>query len=139
MRFRSILLVIPALALFTSVAAAQRSSNPVPPEAVEFLVHTATGDIHAHHPPAGKVTFRHARIGTLPQADGRTFYLVCAEMAGVTEGGKPTWVPFVTIKMEDYEQWLGPTATKDWCQHRHPTWDPRTDVTALLQARYDSL
>jgi hypothetical protein len=139
MRFRSILLAAAFIALGTTVATAQSRPRAVPPWAVQFLVDSATGDIHTHHPPAGKVQFRHARIGTLPQPDGTTFYLICAERAGVTEGSKPTWVPFVTIKMETYEMWLGEEATKDWCQHRHPIWDPRTDITAALQAKYDSL
>ncbi len=139
MRVRSILLGLTAAIATASGVAAQSHSRAVPAEAVQFLVNTATTDIHAHHPPAGKIQFRRARIGTLPQPDGKTFYLVCAEMAGVTPGGKPSWIPFVTIKMEDYEQWLGPEATKDWCGHRKPIWDPREDVTALLQAKYDSL
>jgi len=139
MRVRPLLLAAVFISIGTTAASAQSGPRAVPAEVVQFLVTTATNDIHAHHPPAGKIHFRRARIGTLPQTDGRTFYLVCAEMAGVREGTKPTWVPFVTIKMEDYEQWLGSEATKDWCQHRKPIWDPRTDVTALLQARYDSL
>jgi Cu/Ag efflux protein CusF len=139
MRSRSILLAAVIITVGTTVAAAQSHSRAVPPEAVQFVVNAATTDIHAHHPPAGKVQFRHARIGTLPQPNGTTFYLVCAEVAGVTEGTKPTWVPFVTIKMADYEQWLGEEATKDWCRHRKPIWDPRTDITVALQAKYDSL
>lgn len=139
MRSRSILLAAVVITAGTTIAAAQSTPRVVPAEAVQFLVTTATNDIHAHHPPAGHVTFRHARIGTLPQPDGTTYFLVCAEFTGVTEGGRPTWVPFVTIKMEDYEQWLGETATNDWCQQRHPIWDPRTDITAALQVRYDSL
>ena len=139
MRVRSILLAALFVTLGTTVVTAQAGPRAVPPWAVQFLLDSATGDIHAHHPPAGKIQFRHARIGTLPQPDGTTFYLVCAEYAGVTEGQKPIWLPFVTIKMQTYEQWLGSEATKDWCQHRHPTWDPRSDITAALQARYDSL
>jgi hypothetical protein len=139
MRIRSILLAVLLVTLGTTVAAAQSRSRAVPTEAVQYLLTSATSDIHAHHPPAGRITFRHARIGTLPQPDGQTFYLICAEYAGVTPGSKPTWMPFVTVKMAEYEQWLGPEATKDWCQHRHPTWDPRTDITAALQARSDSL
>ncbi len=139
MRVRSIMLAALFVTIGTTVATAQSRPRAVPSWAVQFLLDSATGDIHAHHPPAGKVQFRRARIGTLPQPDGTTFYLVCAEYAGVTEGRKPTWVPFVTIKMETYEQWLGAEATKDWCQRRHPSWDPRTDITAALQARYDSL
>jgi Cu/Ag efflux protein CusF len=139
MHIRSILLAALFVIVGTTVAAAQSRSRVVPPEAVQYLLTSATTDIRAHHPPAGRITFRHARIGTLPQPDGQTFYLICAEVAGVTEGSKPTWTPFVTIKMAEYEQWLGVEATKDWCQHRHPTWDPRTDITAALQARYDSL
>ncbi|HWA40602.1 MAG TPA: hypothetical protein VG712_03265, partial [Gemmatimonadales bacterium] len=103
MRVRSILLAALFVALAQTTAGAQSSARAVPPEAVQFLIDSATGDIHAHHPPAGRVTFRRARIGTLPQPDGTTFYLVCAEVAGVTEGAKPTWMPFVTIKMETYE------------------------------------
>lgn len=139
MKARSILLILLCALAATSVARAQSRPLAVPAWAVQFLVDSATWDIHAHHPPAGKIQFRNARIGTLPQADGTTFYLVCAEYAGVVEGQKPTWRPFVTIKMETYEQWLGEEATKDWCKHRHPTWDPRTDITAGLQAKYDSL
>ena len=139
MRVRSILLAAVCITGGTTFATAQSHPRAVPPEAVQFTVNAATGDIHAHHPPAGKIQFRNARIGTLPQPDGQTFYLVCGEYAGVTQGTKPTWVPFVTIKMADYEQWLGEEATKDWCHHRHPTWDPRTDITAALQAKYDSL
>lgn len=139
MRVRSILLAATITIVVPTAATAQSTSRAVPAEWVQFLVDSATGDIHAHHPPAGHVTFRRARIGTLPQPDGTTFYLVCAEFAGVTEGSKPTWMPFVTIKMETYEQWLGEEATKDWCQHRKPVWDPRTDITAALQAKYDSL
>ena len=139
MRFRSILLAAVCVTLGPTAVAAQSSSRAVPPDAVQFLVDSATGDIHAHHPPAGRVQFRHARIGTLPQPDGTTFYLICAEYAGVIQGSKPTWVPFVTIKMETYEQWLGPEATKNWCRRRTITWDPRADITAALQAKYDSL
>ena len=139
MPIRSILLAAALVTLGTTVANAQSGSRTVPAEWVQFLVDSATGDLHAHRPPAGKVQFRHARIGTLPQPDGTTFYLVCAEYAGVTQGSKPTWVPFVTIKMQTYEAWRGKEATKDWCEHRHPTWDPRTDITAALQAKYDSL
>jgi len=139
MRPRSTLLAALLVTIGTSVATAQSGSRAVPAWAVQFLVDSATWDIHAHHPPAGKVQFRNARIGTLPQPNGTTFYLVCAERAGVTEGNKPTWVPFVTIKMETYEQWLGEEAFKDWCYHRKPIWDPRTDITAALQAKYDSL
>jgi hypothetical protein len=140
MRVRSILLATVFVAFGpTAAAAAQSSFRAVSPDAVQFLVDSATGDIHAHHPPAGRIQFRHARIGTLPQPDGTTFYLICAEYAGVTQGRKPTWVPFVTIKMEAYEQWLGAEATQNWCQRRRPTWDPRTDITAALQAKYDSL
>ena len=139
MHVRSILLAALIVSSGTTAATAQSRSHAVPQEWVQFLIDSATGDIHAHHPPAGKVTFRHARIGTLPQADGTTFYLVCAEFAGVTAGTKPTWMPFVTIKMETYEQWLGPQASKKWCQHRRPTWDPRSDITPALQAKYDSL
>ena len=139
MRLRSILLAAVAVILGPTAATAQSTLRAVPPWAVQFLLDSATGDIHAHHPPAGHVQFRRARIGTLPQADGTTFYLLCAERAGVIEGSKPIWVPFVTIKMTTYEQWLGEQPTKDWCQGRHPIWDPRTDITAALQARYDSL
>jgi hypothetical protein len=139
MRIRSILLATVFVTFGPAAATAQSSFRAVPPDAVQFLVDSATGDIHAHHPPAGRIQFRHARIGTLPQPDGTTFHLICAEYAGVTQGRKPTWVPFVTIKMETYEQWLGEEATQNWCQRRHPTWDPRTDVTAALQAKYDSL
>lgn len=139
MRVRSILLATACVTFGPTAAAAQSSSRAVPPDAVRFLVDSATGDIHAHHPPAGRIQFRHARIGTLPQPDGTTFYLICAEYAGVTQGRKPAWMPFVTIKMEIYEQWLGEEPPRNWCQRRHPTWDPRTDITAALQARYDSL
>lgn len=139
MRYRSTLMTAAFLAAGATVATAQSRSRTVPPDAVQYLLESATGDIHAHHPPAGKVTFRRAQIGTLPQPDGQTFYLICAEYAGVTEGTKPAWMPFVTIKMQEYEQWNGVEATRNWCHHQKPTWDPRTDITAALQAKYDSL
>lgn len=133
------LLPLVALALGTSVASGQNHPRSVPPDMVQFLVDSATGDIHAHHPPAGRITFRHARIGTLPQPDGQTFYLICAEFAGVTPRAKPTWVPFATIKMATYEQWNGAQAASGWCRRRTITWDPRNDITAALQAKSDSL
>lgn len=139
MRSSKYLLPLAALALLTSVAEGQSHSRSVPPDMVQFLVDSATGDIHAHHPPAGRIQFRHARIGTLPQHDGNTFYLICAEVAGVPPGGKPTWVPFATIKMATYEQWNGAQAASGWCRRPDISWDPRTDITAALQARYDSL
>ena len=139
MQIRSFLLAAAMVTVGASHAVAQSAPRAVPQEWVQFLIDSATGDIHAHHPPAGQVQFRRARIGTLPQPDGRTFYLVCAEVAGVIPGQKPTWEPFVTIKMETYEQWRGEAAAKEWCRGRHPIWDPRTDITTALQARYDSL
>ena len=138
MRVPTLILAAALVAGGASGAHAQASPKAAPPEVVQYLFASAASDVHAH-PPIGTVRFRQVRIGHSLKPDGTPQYLMCGQYAGAPHGGQAVWVPFVTIKMTTYEQYIGTQATSSWCNRPDIAWDSETDLSAGLQAKFDSL
>ena len=84
-------------------------SQAVSPTVVQFLLTAAATDFHTHHPP-GPVRFRDVRIGYVMTPSGKKEYRLCGQFLPAQEADKAGWTPFATIKMSDYEQYVGPQA-----------------------------
>lgn len=69
-------------------------------------------------------------------AGGEKTYRLCGEFLP-TETATKGWTRFATIKMTDYEQWIGPAAAT-YCGSGI-IWDSPGDLSAALQSRLDSL
>ena len=103
--------------------------------ALQFLLTAAAKDFHTHG-PSDSLRFRNVRIGHITTSDGTVQYRLCGQFLPLQKDGNAEWIPFATIKMSDYEQWIGDTS---WCQESEVTWDKVDDLSSLLQSRYDSL
>lgn len=102
---------------------------------VEFLVTTAASDFHNQRPPYPS-RFRQVRIGHVIAPNGTTRYMLCGEYLPASEDDTAEWTPFVTIKTDPYEQWLGAQA-RGYCEQRSIVWLDG-DYSSILQNRFDS-
>jgi hypothetical protein len=136
MRYPAALFATLVLAACGSAAAARVDPQAASPAVVQFLLASAAKDFHAHG-PAGPVRFRKVRIGHVKISSGEEQYMMCGEFLPTQEAGQAEWTPFVTIKMSDYEQYVGETT---YCQRPGTVWDAgHGDLATVLQSRLDTL
>lgn len=125
--------------LLASLAAAcgkPPAAAPPPESVVQFLLSSASNDFYAH--PAGNPgRFRNVRIGHIVTAGGEKNYRLCGEFLPTETGATKEWTRFATLKMSDYEQWIGPAAAA-YCGSEI-IWDSPGDLSSALQNRLDSL
>ena len=110
--------------------------SPTADSAVQFLITSAAKDFHIHR-AQDPGRFRNVRVGHFAKAGWGDQYIMCGEFLPAPEGGKAEWTQFTTLKMLDYEQWIGPQPGGD-CQRPAVTWD-KDDLASTLQSRVDSL
>jgi len=102
---------------------------------VEFLVTTAASDFHKHQSPRPS-RFREVRVAYVVAPDGTTTYMLYGEFLPASDDGAAAWTPFLTIKTDPYEQWIGAQA-KGYCEQPSIMWLDG-DYSSLMQSRFDS-
>ena len=120
------------------VIANTTDSVSVPPDSIiQFLIVSSASDFHTH-PTKDHKQVRDVRLGHRLTDEGQKQYFISGEFLSSAEKTKGTWMTFTTIKMSDYEQWLGPQA-KTFAQDPAVIWDHTGDLSSLLQRQMDSL
>ena len=56
--------------------------------------------------------------------------MLCGDFRRSAAGDTAQWVPFATVEMLQYEQWLGETR---YCQTVSGAWESPDSLTTLLQ------
>ena len=135
MRYPAALVATLVLAACGSAPVTRADAPAASPAVVQFLLTSAAKDFHVHRPP-GPLRFRDVRIGHVKISSGEEQYMMCGEFLPTQEAGQAEWTPFVTIKMSDYEQYIGETT---YCQRPGTVWDAAGDLATALQSRLDSL
>jgi hypothetical protein len=120
-----------------SGSAISQGQKPAADSTVEFLLTTSANDFHAHQPPVVD-RVRNVRFGHIANSDGTKQYVLCGEFLPKPQAGKAEWTPFVTIKTDPYEQWLGGQATS-LCQPSQFVREKDDDLSGALQKRLDAL
>lgn len=138
MRYPAVLFATLVLAACGAAPATRADAQAASPAVVQFLLTSAAKDFHAHRPP-GPVSFRDVRIGHVKTSSGEEQYMMCGEFLPTQEAGQAEWTPFVTIKMSDYEQYVGAQVGAIYCQPPGVIWDAESDLATALQSRLDSL
>ncbi len=102
---------------------------------LQMLATSAAKDFHLHGPyPA---CFRNVYFGRIV-SNGNEWYLLCGEFQPMTDGQHAEWVPFVTIKTSDYEQWIGQQSLA-FSQNKALILNRNKDLSAFLQNQLDLL
>ena len=70
------------------------------------------------------------RFGLRDTTAGQESYVLCGDFRRRSEGDAAQWVPFATLEMSEYEQWLGETR---FCQTLAGAWNTSDSLTTLLQ------
>lgn len=94
-----------AAALFIVAAGHAAAQSKAPDTAAQELIGYAAADFKQHSSVLPR-QFRHVKLGQLRAEDGRHRLVLCGEFLA-EDTKKPRWTPFVTIKTDPYEQWLG--------------------------------
>jgi hypothetical protein len=116
---------------------ASEGPTPSTDSPMEFLLRSAATDFHAHHPPVVE-RFRHVRFGHVMTPAEAKQYQLCGEFLPQQREGKVEWTPFVTIKTDPFEQYIGDLAAS-WCQRSRFVQDRDKDLSSTLQNRLDSI
>jgi len=103
----------------------------------QFLLAVAASDFYAHG-PTSIIRFREVRFRYLVSPKGEKTYLLCGEFLSEKKPAIHEWTPFVTIKTDPYEQWIGGQAAT-YCQGSSPASEKQDDLSSSLQSRFDSL
>lgn len=103
---------------------------------LQFLLTASATDFYKHRPP-DPLRFRDVRLGHLTGSDGVMRYILCGQFLP-REGKDEKWMPFVTIRTDPYEQWLGNQASS-FCNDSKVIWENMSDLSSLLQSRLDAL
>ncbi len=102
-----------------------------PPE-VDALLTDAATDFQTHG--SGAADVRDVYAGTLPRGGGQApFLIICGSFLPAGDAGAE-WTDFATIKMSDYEQWLGAGATT-YCKQAKIDRTPGTELTTALKRK----
>jgi hypothetical protein len=130
-------LICASLFVSCSGAAAARRDHAEPQATpsdapLEFLLTSAATDFHAHRPP-DPARFRNVRIGYVVNPDGTRQFMLCGAFMP-SEGDRPQWTPFATIKTSGYEQYLG---SSGHCERPSVVWISG-DLSTALKTRLDS-
>jgi hypothetical protein len=110
--------------------------NNTPIDSIQnFLINAAATDFLKTRPP-DPLHFRDVRIGHLTGSNGIRRYILCGQFLPSEQ--KAEWIPFVTIKTDPYEQWLGNQASV-YCNDTSLVRENMSDLSSILQSRWDSL
>ncbi len=115
--------------IFAALLAATPPSAQSPD--IVSLLATSAADLRAHQSPIADV--RHVHAGQLKnQQSGATQLLICGEILQARATDAQDWIAFATIKMDDYEQWIGPSSDM-FCKSPTVSWYPDIDLTADMK------
>ena len=97
-----------------------------------FLIESAASDFRSHIAPDG-VSFRNVHVGVFRGDNGSTVNLMCGEFRAADKAAH--WEPFVTLRTEGYENWLGGAAAA-YCRGPNTVLDTNRDLAAALSTQY---
>ena len=98
---------------------------------LQYLLTSTVNDFHTQR-PSDSICFRDVHFGHNKVTSGNNLYMLCGKFHSFN-GGKPEWIPFVTIKTSGYELYLGETT---YCQKFIQ--DNKIDFSKVLQDKFDA-
>lgn len=102
-----------------------------------YLWEASSADFHKQRSPS-PVRFQGVRFGYIVQRDGSRMYLLSGRFLPQDAPKDGPWVPFLTLKTEGYEQWLGAMAKAHASEHKIH-WLPSGDLSEALLQKLQSL
>jgi|GEM_PF-1711649 len=106
-------------------------------EEVKLLLDMAAKDFF-EHPPAKNIRFKDVRAGYILTSGGEKQHMLFGMFQGTQDKTESDWIPFATIKTSLYEQWNGAQAL-GFYNDPNARWDNSSDLSSLLQFRFNSL
>jgi hypothetical protein len=103
----------------------------------QFLITTAASDFHEHG-PSHVMRFRDVHLRYLVTSTGERTYILCGQFLADNQEPSAGPTPFVTIKTDPYEQWIGGNATS-YCADSMPVTDGADELSSSLQQAFDAL
>ena len=104
---------------------------------VQTIIDLCANDFYKHQHPA-PADFKDVRMKRIPKSDGEELYILCGQFLIHDKVNKDEWIPFVTIKNSNYEQYIGATAV-NFCHDSKEIPYSKKDLSAVLKSKLNSL